>query len=99
VIGHIERAWPYSFLDSRNQPQLEAFEAAFRMLQEGFPVGYAMSWFSDRYAEISTQITEVLQKGPLKESDRVRLAALWTANNDARNYAVLGDPAVRLAVK
>lgn len=98
VIGHVERAWPYSFLDSRNQPQLEAFEATFRLLQEGFPVGHAMSWFSDRYAEISTDITELLQSGQPSEADRIRLASLWTANNDARNYAVLGDPAVRVAV-
>lgn len=98
VIGHVERAWPYSFLDSRNQPQLETFEATFRLLQEGFPVGHAMSWFSDRFAEISTDITELLQGGQPSEADRTRLASLWTANNDARNYAVLGDPAVRVIV-
>ncbi len=100
VIGHVERAWAYSFLGKGDRSQLEAFESALRLLMEGFPVGFAMEYFNQRYAELSTELTLALQKLNYGEPvGQQELAALWTANNDARNYAVLGDPAVRVAVK
>ena len=100
VIGHVERAWAYSFLGRQSQSQTQAFEIALRVLMDGYPVGYAMEWFNQRYGELATDLTLALQR--LGYGDKVgeeEIAGLWTANNDARNYAVLGDPAVRVAVR
>lgn len=99
VIGHIDQAWLYSFLWLHQKAQIGAFKSTLGQLMDGLPVGAAMEYFGQRYAEISTALTLALDPG----ADRVRvenvqLAKLWTANKDARSYVVLGDPAVRLAV-
>jgi len=100
VIGHVERAWPYSFLDKRDRTQIVAFESALRLLMAGYPVGAAMESFNQRYAEISAELTRLLQRKAFHESySESQIAELWIANNDSRNYAVIGDPAVRVAVK
>src|SRR6185295_7755727 len=100
VIGHIERAWAYSFLGKQSLGQTEAFESTLRVLMDGYPVGYAMEWFNQRYGELAADLTLALQRrgygGAVREEE---IAGLWVANNDARNYAVLGDPAVRILVE
>ncbi len=53
VIGHVERTWAYSFLGKRSQSQLDAFDWALRLLMDGFPVGYAMEYFNQRYGELA----------------------------------------------
>lgn len=98
TIGHVDRAWGYSFLWG-DQAQLGVFEAALRLLLRGQPVGAAMEWFGQRYAELSADVTAALQAADYGERiDPEEVIALWTANNDARAYVVVGDPAVRLAV-
>jgi V8-like Glu-specific endopeptidase len=97
VVGHVDRAWGYSFLWTNADPQLQAFESALRHLMAGKPVGSAMEAFNGRYAELSSDLdTEREDVKYGKTPDDARLAETWTATNDARTYTVLGDPAVRL---
>jgi hypothetical protein len=62
-----------------------------------------MEFFNDRYAALATQLTSLVEAldaaaNPDDVIDPYRLANIWTAHNDARGYAIIGDPAVRLMV-
>ncbi len=99
VVGHVERAWGTSFLSaeagqSRESEYVAVFESAIERLLKGHPIGSAMDYFNVRYAALSTELT-VAYDSPI-DPDPYELAGLWTANNDARGYIVVGDPAVRL---
>jgi len=103
VVGHVERAWSSSFLGARNadgtRQQLSVFQSTLKRLLEGFPVGAAMEYFNGRYAELSSDLTmkiEDIKYGA--DYDAYEVAQMWTLNNDARSYAIIGDPAVRLMV-
>ena len=99
VVGHVERAWGTSFLGPRQREQIAHFESAIEHLLKGYPLGSAMEYFGGRYAALSTQLTHTMQspfgRKPVTSYD---LAEMWMANNDARGYIIIGDPAVRLPV-
>lgn len=98
VVGHVDRAWGSSFLWDSTVEQLSTFESALKRLFEGYPVGAAMEYFNERYAELAASLAGELEnlKKPYLKVNANEFASLWTAHNDARGYALLGDPAVRL---
>lgn len=100
VIGHIERAWGYSFAWGELKEQTQAFRSILYQLLMGLPVGVAMDPMNVRYAEIATMLSNSLNelKYDPKAVSPGALAFQWIANNDSRGYAVLGDPAVCLSV-
>ena len=107
VVGHVERAWTSSFMWNKID-QTEVFKSTLKELVKGEPVGLAFEKrFSHRHAEISVSLGQKLEDircfGRIVgygqyEIDPDDLVSLWTANNDARNYVILGDPAVKLMV-
>lgn len=99
VVGHIERVWGASFFSADSGEQSAVFESTLTKLLNGHPLGEAMDYFNVRYAALSTQLSVTLEDIDFgRLYDPYDVAMLWTENNDARGYVILGDPAVRLPV-
>lgn len=104
AVGHVERAWSASFVqpdphdETGHLPVMAAFESALSSLMSGLRLGHAMEYFGARYAELASDLIDRYQAADV---DGVRvapeaMARLWLEAMDARNYSVVGDPAVRL---
>jgi hypothetical protein len=99
VVGHVERAWGCSFVSQASGPQLLPFRNAIGRILTQAPVGYAMKDFRERYAALSTNLSNLLQNISYNaQIDDDELADAWLERNDAQNYTVTGDPAIRLRV-
>lgn len=99
VVGHVERAWSFSFEWRNLRDQIVAFQSALEALMAGWPVGAAMEFFGQRCGDLAMGLLAKLKgKERGQGHSPAEVLGLWTALNDARSYAVFGDPAVRLPV-
>ncbi len=97
VIGHVDRAFPESFSGSQQGEGLGAFLYGMRRLLQGHTVGWAMEYFNQSYAALAAMAGNIEQDWHDREEvDKELFARLWLVRNDARNFVVFGDPAVRL---
>jgi hypothetical protein len=95
-LGHIDRAWAYTFMSNRGKGQVQGIRDVLAGILSGNRIGHATDQFNVRWAALSADLTESL--GASNVPNAV-LANRWVARDDARNYIILGDPAVRLRVK
>ncbi len=97
VIGHVERAWGYSIRPSGPTAQIGPFRDFLNRVLAGEPVGHATKNFSERYAVLSTALLSQLDETSADAKPAPQeIAQTWVERNDAQNYVLLGDPAVRL---
>jgi len=97
TLGHIDRAWSYSFQTPKAAPQIQGFRDVMGRLLRGDRVGEATDQFNIRWAALSTELADAIAERDF-DPGLVKLANRWVARDDARNYVILGDPAVRLRI-
>lgn len=98
VVAHLDRAWTYSVVGLSGQTSIQPFENTLIRWMRGLPVGWAVKDFGDRFAALTIMLDEMQERcafgAPPPTAEE--LVALRSERVDARNYLVLGDPAVRL---
>jgi hypothetical protein len=98
-LGHVERAWSYSYLTAKGDSQVSNFRNVIAGIALGNRLGNTTDQFNIRWNVMSSELLRCLEeKEHGADITPGEVASRWVARNDARNYILLGDPAVRLRV-
>jgi len=98
VLGHVDRAFSYSFQNAREKPQIQDMRGVMLKILRGDRIGLATDVFNMRWSVLSGLLSDAQRDRDSSGIDEARLTSLWVQRDEARNYVVLGDPAVRLRV-
>ena len=102
MLAHIDRAWAFSFQTDRLKPQIQDFRSVMELLLAGNRIGQATDDFNRRWSVLSAELSMLVEEQEASGTTTDMVAKLgnrWVARDDARNYLILGDPAVRLKVE
>jgi hypothetical protein len=100
VLAHVDRAWSFGFQSITGKGQFQGFRSVMDRILNGERIGQATDSFNQRWGALSNELLDLTRRR--EDGDAVPDSVLsnrWVARNDARNYMVLGDPAVRLRVE
>lgn len=98
VLGHADRGWTSSFRWLHREKVTTAthsLEDSIVRLLEGHRLGHALRPIYRRYSNIAAHLLPLVEAWAHKRDlDDKEIFHHWIAFRDARNYIVLGDPAV-----
>ncbi|MCK5726277.1 MAG: hypothetical protein KAH22_05590 [Thiotrichaceae bacterium] len=101
IIAHVDRAWSSSFIGRMRADNTASIKSCIDQILLGKHVGHAMEAMNDYHAAQALEMDAILddlsrEDGfPISDSE---VSNTYISRNDARNYIVLGDPAVRLVL-
>ncbi|MEZ4340067.1 MAG: hypothetical protein R3B82_25890 [Sandaracinaceae bacterium] len=100
VIAHVDRAWSTSFKWGGNRDQHEAIRSVVHALMKRRRVGAAMEYMGQRCMQLETAYKDERDAVDHGRDPRPEVeASLALGSKDAFRYALLGDPAVKLALR
>jgi len=99
VLAHVDRAWAYSFKTAAGHTQSTGMRDVLTSVMQGFRIGHATDQFNMKWAALAVPLADALRDFDKTKTPDRELARRWIARDDARNYMILGDPAVRLRVE
>lgn len=96
-VGHVDRVWGASFsFHNRTGDSVKAFTSVCEKLLAGNRLGHSMEWIHQKYGEVAAELSNLLIDRSRTPSPPGLLSLMRKTMLDARNYVIIGDPAVRI---
>lgn len=104
VVGHVDRGWTLSFAWAaqgvHETEAVRSLEDSLKRLLSGHRLGHSLRPLVRRYTALAAHLAEPAERRRYGRAVDPRTFAMqWVAHNDARNFVILGDPAVYLLGK
>lgn len=105
VIGHIDLAWNYSYINPSNPSESRSskYTRVLHTMTRGARIGSAHDEITEGFRVANFELSSMYESaedariaGRPDPIDPKKRGQIWMFRNDLRGYVLLGDPAVRL---